>query len=110
MSEFRSSFDEVVSDEGYKAKHDPRVTRQEYWWAWASEPASGRIIVLGCNSTESEMQREAFEKFGKLGISDFEVIPLRTRERRYARDLCNAQRVDKGSKLEDLFKRAKYKV
>lgn len=110
MSEIRTSFDEVNTDNGHRVKHDPRVTREDYWWAWATDPASGRIIVLGWNGTESDMQREAFEKFGKLGISDFEVIPLRTRERGYARDLCNAQRVDKGIKVEDLLKRAKYTV
>jgi len=110
MSEFRTAFDTEDRGNGHEPKRDNRITREEYWWAWATNPITGGLILLGWNSTENDMQQEAFEKFSKLGIADFEVIPLRTRDRRYAKDLCNAKRIDKGVKIENLIKRSQYKV
>ena len=109
MSQLRTSFDEAT-DGGNNhrlPRHDPRATREDYWWTWATEPTSGRLIVLGPHSTESEAYQDGLTHLGGL---PFEVTPLNTRDRLYAKDKLNHIRLEKGGKVEDMMRRAKYKV
>jgi len=84
------------------------MTRQPWWWAWVTDPVSGRIVVLGPAATEQEARDEGFAKVGHL---PFEVVQLWTHDRTYARDLLNYKRLGQSAQLEDIIrKRAKYKV
>ena len=83
-------------------------TRHEWWWTWVVDPVDGRLVVLGPSYTEAEANDEGFRKVAHL---PFEVTRLRTRDRTYARDMINAQRLGQSAQLEDIIrKRAKYKV
>lgn len=80
----------------------------KWWWVWVVDPTDGRLVVLGPSETEQEAREEGFAKVGHL---PFDVVELKTRNRIYARDMINAQRLGKSAQLEDLIrKRAKYKV
>ena len=82
--------------------------RQEWWWTWVVDPVDGRIVVLGPAETEEEAREEGFRKVSHLS---FEVVKLGTRDRTYARDIINSQRLGQSAQLEDIIrKRAKYKV
>ncbi len=86
--------------------HNP-VTLRDYWWAWATEPESGRLIVLGFYNSENEAYQDAI---GKMQGIPFEVVPLKTRDRTYAKAKLNYIRLEKGTAVQDMVKRAKYKV
>lgn len=86
---------------------DPRITLRDYWWAWATEPQSGRLIILGWYDSESEAYQDAI---GKMQGIPFEVVPLKTRDRQFAKAKLNYIRLEKGTAVQDMVKRAKYKI
>lgn len=94
---------------GHHPKRDRKITMSEYWWAWTIDSTTGRLIVLGWHSTESEAYQDGQAILARRGL-DFEVVSLRTRDRRYAKDLINRIRLDRGDKIGDLMKPAKYKI
>jgi len=101
-------FNDAVNGNVYH-KHDAHITSTPYWWAWAIDPTTGRLIILGWGSSESEAYQEGQMSFSSRGL-EFEVTSLKTRDRRYAKDLLNKMRLDRGDKISDLMKPAKYKL
>ena len=83
------------------------VTLRDYWWAWATEPESGRLIVLGWYNSENEAYQDAI---GKMQGIPFEVVSLKTRDRTYAKAKLNYIRLEKCTAVQDMVKRAKYDV
>ena len=71
------------------------VTLRDYWWAWATEPESGRLIVLGWYNSENEAYQDAI---GKMQGIPFEVVPLKTRDRTYAKAKLNYIRLERYSR------------
>jgi len=96
-----------MNGDGKKAIKNPLITLRDYWWAWATEPESGRLIVLGWYNSESEAYQDAIVKM--QGIP-FEVVALKTRDRTYAKAKLNYIRLEKGTAVQNMVKRAKYKV
>jgi hypothetical protein len=86
---------------------NPLTTLRDYWWAWATEPESGRLIVLGWYNSENEAYQDAI---GKMQGIPFEVTALKTRDRTFAKAKLNYIRLEKGTAVQDMVKRAKYKV
>lgn len=88
------------------------ATLRDYWWAWASEPESGRLIVLGWYNSENEAYQDAIGKMHRSNGESipFEVVPLKTRDRTFAKAKLNYIRLEKGTAVENMVKRAKYKV
>lgn len=90
-----------------RTQHRPS-TRRPWWWTWVVDPVDRRLVVLGPSDTEAEARDEGFNKVGHLS---FEVVSLKTRDRTYARDIINAQRLGQSAQLEDIIrKKTKYKV
>ena len=109
MSEEARGYWDEVGDQG-KARlplNDPRATKRDYYWVWATDPGSGRLIVLGPFLSDNEAQTEGFSKLSGLS---YEVTPLNTRDRHYAKDKLNYIRMERGQSMTDVMKRAKYKT
>lgn len=81
--------------------------RREYFWVLAISLESGRPIILGPYDNENEARQMGF---AKIPDGNFEVYPLRTRNRVMARDLLKYKRFEKSAQLEETLKRAKYQV
>jgi len=103
------TFSEATKKMSSHNGHDSRVTSLPYWWTWAIDPTTGGLIILGWSHSEGEAYQEGQSNLTSRGL-EFEVTPLRTRNRLYAKDLLNKIRLDRGDKIESLMKRAKYKL
>ena len=77
-----------------------------YYWILAVEPITGRPVVLGPYSTESEANDVGFNKCG----GTFEVLPLKTRDVGLATKILKHRRFEQSEQLAEVLKRAKHKV
>lgn len=88
-------------------KHRTLRIRRDYYWVCAIHKISGRPIVQGPHNTESEANQFGYEH---IKDGDFEVYAFPTVNRITARDMFKSKRLERSGLLEDVFKRAKYKV
>ena len=77
-----------------------------YYWVLAVEPMSGRPVVLGPYPSEGEANDMGFSKLG----TNFEVIPLSTRDVGLATKILKHRRFIETEKLNEAMKRARHKI
>jgi len=77
-----------------------------YYWILAVEGTTGRPVILGPYSSESEANDMAFNRCG----ASFEVIPLQTRDVRSATKILKHRRFEQSEQLAEVLKRARHKV
>jgi hypothetical protein len=93
-----------------RARKPSKITRRDYYWAWAVNPVKGGLIIFGPYNDEMEAHEDASPKFSRFGIPSYEVTPLRTKDRRFAKAKLYKLWTDKSSTtLEDIMHRATYK-
>jgi hypothetical protein len=78
-----------------------------YYWACAVESTSGRPMVFGPHSTDVDAREVALRHSGE---GEFEIYRFPTINKFAARDMYRKKLEEQGTRLVDLFKRAKYKT
>lgn len=78
----------------------------DYYWILAVDSNSSRPIIFGPYESEESARIVGFEKIQGA----FEIYPLETRNKFRARDQLKYKRFERDMNMDDVFKRAKYKV
>lgn len=91
---------------GHRHRGVPRE-RQVYYWVCAVDKVTGRPVILGPYTNESEANQFGFQK---ISDGDFVVEAMDTRDRQAAKARFNYKRLEQTGQLEVALKRAKYKV
>ena len=92
-------------------RKEPRITRRDYYWTWAPNPVKGGLIIFGWYKDEMEAREDVGSKYAKFGVSNYEVTPLKTRDRSYAKAQLYKLWSDKSNTtLEDIMHRAAWSV
>ena len=88
-----------------QAIQETRTKGQPYYWIWGIK--DGRLIVVGCKTSEQEAYQWGYSKLGDL---DFKVEPLPTRDMNSAVRMLKGKLLDKTANLDMSIKRARRKV
>jgi len=78
---------------------------KQMYWVCAIEKISGRPIVQGPHSDETEARQWGFEN---IRDNDFEVLQFPTIQKETARDMYKNILLERSKQLPIVFKRAKY--
>lgn len=73
---------------------------------WITFRRNGRLVILGPENSEDEAYSRGFLS----QESDFEVVPLRTRDKARATSQLKAQLLDKTQNIDLALQRARHKI
>lgn len=84
---------------------EPHRAGLPYYWIWAIK--DGRLVVVGCKSSEQEAYNWGY---AKLGDVDFKVEQLPTRDMNAAVRMLKGKLLDKTANLDLSIKRARRQI
>ena len=98
-------YDEPIGPQPRK-KPDNTDTKQPYYWLCAIEKTTGTPIVDGPYNSEEEARNIGFSKIR----DDWEVIPMKTRDRNRATAMFRHMRFMNSGDLLEVLKRTRHKI
>ena len=89
--------------------HAPQPQAQNlsgcYYWIWGKQiDAKGRDVILGWYRTYDEADKYAYSKIR----GDYEIVPLKTRDREAATQIIRKMRLDKTDSIEQTLERFRH--
>lgn len=87
-----------LSEKSGRRQELPKLTGHTFYWIWGRN--GGRRVVWGPFNTQQEATQKALTKLS----SDFEVIPLRTRDQATASRIMRARYLNETEDFDETFR------